>query len=296
MTSCLHCNADTSNGLTLCQACQAAVATYLEFLPVYFRNLARQRRPARPNGSLGGIGQQWLLRRGETTGSDIETALARASTTIAKWVLELDTETPTGDTEADTFAAQCELLEHNIARIATTDHASQFVRDITRHEHTLRALTETVVPGWYAGACQQPAGRDLEGNTHICGVNTYVVPGLTWVTCRRCGATTHARDHIDVVLDEARDWIAPPMRLAEALVQLVDTEQSITRLYRRIKIWGHRGRIDRLRELNPQGDLVGPYRYRLGDVLDHLEREGPSVDVHHIYRERQARVTGLPAA
>lgn len=290
MTTCDHCHAGTTNGLALCDACQVAVQTYLEFLPIYYRNLARQRRPGRPNGSLGSR-QQWLLRRGETDTGQIEPALARAGATIAKWVLTLHAATPTGDTEADTFTRSCELLENELARIATSDNAGQFVRDITRHEHALRALTETVVPGWYAGTCQQPAGRDMEGNTHVCGVNTYVVPGLTWVTCPRCGTTTHARDHVDVVLAEAADWIAPPMRLAEAIVVLVDTEHSVDRLYKRISKWGETRKrkvvrdgqeitlttppkIPSTRSLDEAGDPIGPKLYRLGDILDRLANEG----------------------
>jgi hypothetical protein len=72
---------------------------------------------------------------------------------------------------------------------------------------------------------------------------TYVVPGLTWVTCRACGSTTYARDHLETILTEASDWIARPKALAEAIVALVDTEQSVPRLHERIKKWGHRERI-----------------------------------------------------
>lgn len=294
MIRCDHCEAETSNGLALCDACRAALQTYLEFLPIYYRNLARRRRPGRPNGSLGGSGQ-WLLRRGEPVGSQVEPALARAYATLTEQATKLGHATPPGDTEADTFTALCELLEHDVTRIATDDDAGQLLRDIARHERILRNLTESVVPGWYAGACQQPSGRDMEGNDHVCGANTYVVPGLTWVTCRRCGATTHASDHVDIVLTEAADWIAPPMRIAEALVQLVDTEHSVTRLYQRIKIWGHRGRIATIRGVDADGDPTGPYRYRLGDVHALLKREGPSYDVRQIYLERRARITGEAA-
>lgn len=290
MIRCLHCNATTSNGLTLCEACQARALVDLEFLPVYFRNLARWRRPGRPNGSLGSAGQ-WMLREGDTDTNHLEPALARAHATLITLALKLDIDVPRGDTEADAFAALCGLLEDSIHRIAATEHAGRFVRDIARHERILRDLTEALVPGWYAGACQQPSGRDMEGNQHVCGANTYVVPGLTWVTCPRCGTTTHASDHVDVVLAEAADWIAPPMRLAEAIVVLVDTEHSVDRLYKRISKWGETRKrkvvrdgeeitlttppkIPSTRSLDEAGDPIGPKLYRLGDVLDRLANEG----------------------
>lgn len=290
MTHCLHCHAETTNGLLLCEACRIAVLTYLEFLPVYFRNLARQRRPGRPNGSLGS-GQQWLLRQGETDGSKIQPALSAASATLTVWAEQIDDTIPDAATEADAFAATCDLLTNALTHLAATDQAGRLFRDIARHEHTLRELTETVVPGWYAGACRQPAGRDLEGNHHVCGATIHVVPGLTWVTCPRCGATTHAAAHIDVILDEAVDWIAPPRQIAEAVVVLVDSEHSIDRLYERIRKWGQTRKrtvvrdgeevtivsppkIHGVRHLDPDGDPVGPKRYRLGDVLTRLRTEG----------------------
>ncbi|WP_374457724.1 hypothetical protein [Nocardioides sp.] len=302
MTECLHCGAPTSNGLGLCETAQAAVLTYLEFLPIYYANLARWRRPGRPNGSLGTAGQ-WMLRRGEAESGAIEPALARASATLHTWAEKLSLSIPEAATEADTFAALCERLEHALPRIAAHEGAGRFVRDIARHEHALRNLTETIVPGWYAGTCQQPAGRDMEGNHHVCGANTYVVPGLTWVTCHRCGATTHASAHVDVVLTEARDWTAPPRQIAEAVVVLVDTEHSVDRLYKRISKWGETRKrkvirdgqeitlttppkIPTTRRLDEDGDPIGPKLYRLGDVLDTLATEGATRLVQRTYHQR----------
>ena len=88
MIHCLHCGAETSNGLALCELCQRKVATCLEFLPVYFRNLARQRRPGRPNGSLGMTGS-WLIRRGEVDGSKVQAALALAVNDLVTWTVLL---------------------------------------------------------------------------------------------------------------------------------------------------------------------------------------------------------------
>lgn len=302
MIQCLHCHAETSNGLALCEGCRARALVDLEFLPVYYRNLARWRRPGRPNGSLGS--GSWLLRRGDTQGGHIEPALDRALATLTEWA-EKVAHVPYGDTEADTFAAACELLEHNLAKVATRDDAGRFVREIGDHERELRDLTEVFVPGWYAGACQQPSGRDMEGRQHVCGASTYVVPGLTWVTCPRCGATTHAREHVDVVLTEAVDWIAAPRLIAEAIVVLVEAEHSVDRLYKRISKWGEtrkrkviRGgqeitltsppKIPSTRRLDLDGKPIGPKLYRLGDVLDRLATEGATRLPEPTYQEETA--------
>lgn len=288
--TCQHCRAETTNGLALCELCQEAVRTYFTYLPIYFRNLARQQRPGRPNGSLSTSGQ-WLIRRGETDTSLIPRALGSVVNDLTTWARALaddrGVDLPDVETETETVAALCALLVQHLTSIATLEWAGQFVRDVSRHERTLRQLTETAVPGWYAGACRQSTGRDMEGNEHTCGASTYVVPGLTWVTCRSCGATTYARDHLDAVIEEAREWLARPKRLAEAIVALVDTEQSVPRLYERIKKWEQREKIagvqrtERGYEWSEDEERfvvavldVGPKRYRLGDVLDLVFTEG----------------------
>lgn len=278
--SCLNCSAETSNGLALCEMCQVAVAINLEHLPIYFRNLSRQRRPGRPNGSLGG--------GGDHAGSDsipVGVMLGRAANDIDTWARALaddrGIDLPDLDSETETFTALCSILAEHITSIATLGWADQFVRDMAKHEKVLRELTETAVPGWYAGECRQVTGRDMEGNQYECRTDTYVVPGLTWVKCSGCGAITYARDHIEVVLEEARTWTAPPKRIAEAIVALVDTEQSVPRLHDRIRQWEQRERLTALRhsgrthawdeETNSIVVVeceVGIKRYRLGDVLD----------------------------
>lgn len=265
MTSCLHCGAETTNGLALCDLSQTKAAKVLDMLPVYYRNLARIRRPARPNGSLSGGG----------SGSDdprppVDVILGWSENMISTWVRCLvddrGVEIPDRDTEADQVAALCRLLAEHLTSIATLEWAGEFVTDLGRHEERLRRLTEEAAPGWYAGGCER------------CGSGTYVVPGLTWVTCKSCGVTTYARDHLETILDEARDWVAQPKALAEAIVALVDSEQSVVRLAERIKKWAQRGRIAVYRgtEINEWGETVpsGPKRYRLGDLLDRLSAEG----------------------
>ena len=269
--TCLSCSAEVTNGLALCEMCRYAAGEWLTYLPVHFRNLARNRQPGRPNGSMGTSGQ-WLIRRGETDPSLIQQALGRVMNDLTTWARCLaddrSVELPDAASEAETVTALCSLFTDHLTSIATLEWAGQFVRDLRKHERALAALTETAVPGWYAGACRQVTGRDMEGNVYTCGTDTYVIPGLRWLTCSGCGATTAARDHLPLVLEEAREWVARPKALAGALVALLDTEQSIERLYDRIRKWRSLGWLEGTRKLDEDGDPVGPYWYQLGDVLD----------------------------
>ena len=285
MIHCLHCGAETSNGLALCDLCRRMASTILEFLPVYFRNLARW-RPGRA-GSRPVPGSR-VLYDGETrvgTGDRISDRLNEAANMLTTRARELVDDRPylgrlldrlaaarqagTVD-EAQVVAWLCAGFERYLTSISTLDWCGDFVRDLAYHEEVLRGLTETAVPGWYAGMCR-------------CKAPTYVVPGLTWVTCGACGTTTHVAAHLEVIADEARDWVARPKAIAEAIVALVDTEASVPKLHTRIRQWAFVGDIQPIRRTR-RGyvwsdeeervvigtEEVGHARYRLGDVLDLL--------------------------
>ncbi len=257
--NCLHCGAETSNGLALCEMSQMKVAGCLEYVPIYFRNLARW-KPARA-GSRPVPGSRVLWDGEDRAGSDrIGRALDEVGAKIAGWAVALHddrgVEIPVADGEVDQVASVCRLLSEHLTTIATLEWCGVFVDELGDHEEVLRKLTETAAPGWYAGGCKH------------CGSGTYVVPGLTWVKCQCCGVTTYARDHLDTILDEARDWVARPKALAEAVVALVDGEQSVPRMVERIKKWAQRDKMPAYRAVDSEGDPIGPKRYRLGDVLD----------------------------
>jgi hypothetical protein len=286
VTHCLHCGSTTSNGLALCELCRRKALADMEFLPIYFRNLARW-RPGRA-GSRPVPGSR-VLYDGATkvgTGDRISDALDETFTMLTTKARELTKDRPhfprpltrtdavlcddMSDTEAEYLndhparacALLCQAFERHLTSIATLDWCGDFVRDLGEHEEILRTLTETSVPGWYAGGCKR------------CDSGTYVVPGLTWVTCKACGLTSHAADHLEIILGEAREWVATPANLAGALVALLDTEASVLRLRKRIGKWGDRERIEAVRGMDKDGDPCGPKRYRLGEVLDLLMSEG----------------------
>lgn len=284
-----------TSGLALCSACMSKADVALTYLPVYFRNLDRW-QPGR-TGARQVPGSRVLF-DGDTRGGDrIGRALEETLNALNTWARVLTDDRPylarlyarlgashragsIDDVQA--VAWLCRGFDRWLTSVATLGWCGEFVRELDHLEHRLQTLSLDAVPGWYAGACRR------------CGTPTFVLPGVTWVTCRSlvlvsvdengkrtykdvgCGATTYARDHLEVVLDEARSWVAPPKRLAEAVVALIDTEQSVTTLYERIKKWQQRGRIECVdslgytRELDYAGERYAPRRSRLGDVLDAL--------------------------
>lgn len=298
---CLSCSAEVTNGLALCELCQHYVKTALPYMAVYFRNLSRW-KPGRA-GSRPVPGSREPSGVATARDDRVWDALDGASNAMTTWARCLADDRPgriaatierilTFDEER-CFRLLCALFERRLVTVATLGWAGDFVNGIDEHETTLRALTERVVPGWYAGGCRQPIGFDDEGAALRCGMATYVVPGLTWVTCSGCGVTTYARDHLEYVLDEARGWVSTPRRIAGALVALLDNETDVERLWERMRRWGRpesvvkdkrTGEVKRVipagplnevcvRRLDRDGDEVGARMFRLGDVLDQLQRE-----------------------
>jgi hypothetical protein len=262
------CAAEVTNGLALCELCQRKAAVNLEFLPVYFRNLARW-RPGGTGRSVPGSREPRLT---ETSGDRVSRATDEAGAMLLTWAEALVDDRRELERlwarfnaadleEVATVAWLCLGFERYLTSVSTLDWCGEFVADLTEHEERLRRLTMQAIPGWYAGACRH------------CDADTFVVPGLTWVTCGTCGTTTFARDHVDVVMEEARGWVAAPRALAAAVVALVDDELSIDRVHERIRQWSSRKRITALRKTDADGDEVGPKRYRFGEVLDLLLTE-----------------------
>lgn len=265
MIRCLSCGAETDNGLALCAMCHRAVSTNLEFTAIYYRNLARWRpgragsRPVpgsrEPAGAFPGPSDDRIGRALDETGAELVGHMAQLIDDRPFVAM------PQFDDEAGQAVAICESLAEHLTTMSTLDWVGDFVASMRRIEGRLRGLTEAYIPGWYAGACR------------TCTLPTYVVPGLTWVTCGGCGSTTYARDHLDIVIDEARDWVARPKAVAEALVALLDSEPSVPRLHDRIRKWESLGWLTAIRRLDADGDPIGPKRYRLGDVLDRLRHD-----------------------
>jgi hypothetical protein len=278
--TCLRCAATTTNGLALCDLCQRKAMADLDYLPTYFTNLTRW-RPGRAGSRR--IPGSVVLWDGEPQGSGdrVRDALDEFSNALSTWARMLADSRPIvrrplelfdavildeGDLsdldDSQTTRLLCGGFYKNLTSIATQDWAGEFVTELGRHEENLRTITEDVAPGWYAGTCRG------------CGYATFVIPGLTWVTCSFCGMTTYARDRLPIVLNEARGWVARPRQIADVIVALVDGEHSAKRVYDRIRQWASREMIEPVDSwgydprLGYANDKVMAHRYRLGDVLD----------------------------
>lgn len=311
MIRCLSCGAETSNGLALCELCRRAAATYLTYLGVYFTNLARW-RPGRA-GSRPVPGSRVLYDGTPSrigTGDRISDTLDETANALTTWARALVDDRPhlarlhdrlaiarseERITEAEAVVWLCKGFERYLTSISTLDWCGEFVRDLAHHEGKLRVFTERYVPGWYAGGCRQVAGFDEDGAAVRCETSTYVVPGLSWVTCGGCGATTYARDHLETVLDEARGWVARPKALAGAIVALVDSELSVPKLCERIKKWEQREKLDPIQHVRrghvysvEEGRIVvapepvGAKRYRMGQVLDLVLTDATPIKNLHV--------------
>lgn len=275
LMGCLSCGAEMTNGLALCETCRAAARLRLEYVPVYFRNLSRW-KPGQ-TGSRRVPGSRIPLGVLPAADDPVAQLLDETSADVTGWarLLHDDRGVPlcVTETDADAVAAACGMLDAHLVSVSTVRWVGDFAHGIATVERRLRAVTERVVPGWYAGTCQ----REVDGAP--CGRATYVVPGLRWVTCRGCGVTTDVHAHRATILEEARGWVATPMRLAEIIVALAEGETSVARVYERVKKWGQRGQLATLRSLDQDGDEVGPKQHRLGDVLDLLQRERLAIRV-----------------
>lgn len=285
MIKCFGCGAETTNGLALCALCQEFGNKCLEFIPVHFGNLARwrpERVGSRPvPGSRIPQGAFSTGVQGDRVGRCLDEAGNDLTTRVRQLADDRGVEIPYAADEVNTVRVACWLLSDNLASISTLDWCGDLIADLRRIEEDLQRLSEEVVPGWYAGACR------------TCDVNTYVIPGLTWVTCGGCGVVTNARDHLEIILGEARTWVGTPRQIAAALVAMLDAETDVERLWERIRRWGRpestvrdkqTGAVKRVipagplhefsvRRLDGDGDEVGPRHFRLGDVLDQLQRE-----------------------
>jgi hypothetical protein len=294
---CLHCGAETSNGLALCELCRKAVLVNLEFIGIYFRNLSRW-RPGRA-GTRDVPGSREPRIPPPSNGDAVSRTLDESHADLTGWARSLSDDRPGMTRVIERIMAMdeepcarllCALFARRMMSLSTLEWVGEFASGTRRMEFRLRALTERVVPGWYAGACRH------------CATPTFVLPGITWVTCQGCGAMTYAADHLDVVLEEARKWVARPKPLAEALVALVDTEMSVPRLYERIHKWGQRERITPIVQMRRAHvfdivserivvgeEQIGFARYRFGEVFDALMTDGATrIEPQQTPREPQA--------
>jgi len=250
----------------------------LEWTPVHFRNLARLKSPPRLNASLPrweppSVREAEPVKRRSGGLVQIGNALSLAHADLVGWAQSLREDRPQLADELDALGsldepgfvtAFCGLLVDHVSTLLTLPWCGELLAGLTRMERRLGRLSDEWVPGWYAGKCE-------------CGTACYVEPGVTWVTCPGCGATTAASDHIDVILREAADWCARPKGtagkpgIAEVVVALT-RETSVTTVANRIRNWHKYGGLMACYAVDRDGDPIPNAKlYRLGDIIDRLK-------------------------
>jgi hypothetical protein len=162
--TCDHCGAETTNGLALCQACRAWFLVNCEFIPVYFRNLARW-SPSQASGAkrVRQVAPPMPSMPGSSGRDHIGNVLEEAHTDLIRLTEQLATARPQftrivariSRMEEETFVLLvCALLVKYVDSLTTLSWVKGIVTGISEIETTLRDETERAMPGWYAGACR----------------------------------------------------------------------------------------------------------------------------------------------
>lgn len=272
---CLSCQAETTNGLALCEKCQQTLTVSLVNVAAFYADAMRiqpgQRVKVRsayqstpPPATFPGI-------------DPITATTSYVDAIVVGWVRNLEDDRPTLPKATGDTVRACGWLESHVKTIATLEWGGEIVREMLDCERRLQRLIDRSDTGWYAGVCGNEIGREVVGEgdeTEVvpvyCERRLYGTAGTSWVRCPECGRTWDAGARREVMMREARDEVAPLTVIARAVVGLTD-ETSEERLTRRITRWIDRGQ---LRDLGVRVIDGRPRRvYNLGEVFDLVSGE-----------------------
>lgn len=263
--NCLHCTADVTNGLALCDRCQNTLRAALVNVAAYY-------------GDVDNIqpGQRVKVRSAYQStpppevkpGADkISESLSHAAVIVIGWARNFADDRPQAAAMPTTLVRVCGWLESHVSSIATLEWAGECLRELMDVERQLRRILDKADTGQFAGPCGNEVGREeVDGETVplTCQRGLYSTASSNWVRCPECGRTWNSKERREVMRRESEDRVAPVRVLARIAVGLTD-EVSEERLIRRIEQWvrrdqlqsaGHRYLDGRLRQV-----------YRIGDVL-----------------------------
>lgn len=268
--SCLHCTAETSNGLALCERCQQTLRQALTNAAAYFTDVDRIRpgQRVKVRSTYKSTPPPGLM----VPRDPIADALDHVATIVFGWARNLEDDRPgIHGTLPITTERRCGWLESHVPSIATLEWAGECLREMLDCERMLRRILDRADTGWYAGMCGNEIGRETTEDGEVLPVNCerhlYGTQGSKWVSCPECGRTWDSGARREVMIEEARDEHAPVSVIANAVVGMIDGEHSVQRLANRIDQWVTR---EKLTSLGVRVLADGkPHRvYRLGDVFD----------------------------
>lgn len=264
MIRCLHCGAEVTNGLALCELCQKTFSVSCVNVAAYFADVDR----IRP-------GQRVKVRSAyrSTPPPDVKPAhdpiadaLNHVATIVFGWCRNLEDDRPGVPNLPATTELRCGWLEHHATSIATLEWAAECLREMLECERTLRRILDKADTGKYAGVCGNEIGRETVGDEVVpvtCERHLYATDSA-WVTCPECGRCWNGEERQAQMLKAAREELAPVRVIARIVVELTD-EPSVEKLTRRIEQWVHR------QQLHDYGVRVldgKPRRvYRIDDVV-----------------------------
>lgn len=281
--ACLHCGAETTNGLALCERHLRQLEEIPADLAAWFADVDRL-----PPGSRLVV-HRTPESQAPSSAEDsdrIGTALAQAENAVGTWcrVLaeERDLAPPALEVRelADSIRRAAGWLGSHATTIATCEWAAECLRDLRRSALVLRRVLDNADTGRFIGICGhrlpgRPDGPD--GEPVVCTRGLYAVEGERWKTCPECGLAHDVERRREQLRREIADRLAPLRVVARAAVALTPEEPSVERATRRIEQWVRRGRL-RDCGLRHYDDGSGPdpvarRHYRIGDVLALMERD-----------------------
>jgi hypothetical protein len=268
--NCLHCQADVTNGLTLCDLCQKTLVMACVNVAAYFADVDRIRPGSRVK--VRSAYQSTPPPHVEPAFDAIGNALDLVSIIVYGWCVNLQDDRPGVKDLPATTEKRCGWLEEYTASIATLEWAAECLREMLDCERTLRRILDRADTGWYAGVCGNEVGReDVDGEVLpvFCERHLYGTVGSSWVSCPECGRTWDAGHRRTVMINEAREEHAPVSIIASATVGLLDGEISVAKLANRIDQWVCRGKLQSL-GVRVLADGKPHRVYRIGDVFDLL--------------------------
>lgn len=265
---CMFCQADVTNGLALCEACQQTLSVSLVNVAAYFADVDRIRpgqrvrvRSAYQSAPPPGLAVQY---------DAISDALDHVATIVFGWCRNLEDDRPGIPALPAATESRCGWLEAHAKSIATLEWAAECLSEMLDCERMLRRILDRADTGWYAGVCDNEIGREeIDGEVSgvYCARHLYGTVGTSWVRCPECGRTWDAEARREALIREARDEHAPVSVIANAVVGLIDGEHSVKRLANRIDQWVARGKLQSL-GVRVLADGKPHRVYRLGDVFD----------------------------
>lgn len=264
--NCLHCTAETTNGLALCSRCLNTLSIAFTNTAAYFSDVEKIKPGER-------IRSKGVPKSAPPPGFEPE-RVDRISHTLdyvtvitVGWARNLLDDRPGIGTMPSTVTGVLGWLESHRGSIATLEWAGEVLREMRQCERMLQRLLDRSDTGRFVGVCSAEVGTDTEtGEVLLCDRALYAPESVSWVTCPQCGVSWPVAERRRVLAEATRDELAPVRIIARVIVGLMPGETSEEKLTRRIEQWVAR---DQLRDYGVRVLDGKPRRvYRIGDVLE----------------------------